>query len=796
MSLRLRTLLVIGATLLVLFAGLHAVSTAIFSRGVETLEQHQAERQMVLGRLMVEGFLAELGKHTRDWAFWDDTCDFMRNGNQAYVRSNLPSATFSQLDFDLFLYFRPDGTLHAGFAYDELQDAVGSPSAACVAAVRENRALTGMLETVPLVTGVIQVEGRPLMVAASPILTSAGEGPSSGTLMIGRYLTPARLQAAAEAAGLDLALLPPGGEDPPLSAAEPTLIRVEGDDCLAGYFRLADTLGRDVATIRVNTSRWIRRQVKTSERYLMLNLVVTGVIFLVVVMVLLNRLILARLARLDKGVATIRHAGDLDVRLPVQGRDELECLAATINDTLDTLQQTQNALRHDALHDPLTGLANRTLFFQRVEAAMETARREPCSTIAVLMIDIDHFKLINDSFGHVAGDELLILVARRLCLSFRREDTVARLGGDEFAVLLAPLKDENEALLLARRLLDHLRNPISWERQSLHLSASVGIAPCREYYSSPEQLLRDADTAMYRAKQGGRNCVALFDETMREEVVTHLSLQNDLRGAAGRGELRVRYQPLFELAGGRLHGFEALVRWDHPQLGMLSPARFIPLAESGGFMGEIDIWVFREACRCMSRWQTHYHCGDAFHMSVNLSCTHGQLLEVIPELCGILAASDIDGRCIGLEITESALAVAKGDFIRQLCALKAQGVRLYLDDFGTGHSSLSRLHQLPIDVLKIDRSFIAGLDAGKGEIARTIVTLAHGLGMTVVAEGVETRAQADNLREHGCDFGQGFLFSKPLTETDATRLLGEHCSPYIVPDTEADDPSTLASSIS
>jgi diguanylate cyclase (GGDEF)-like protein len=773
LSLRIRTLLVVTCTLLSLFVGLYWASSSILLKGFSALEQHEAAQQIDQAQSTVNVLLEALALHAQDWAHWDDTYAYIENGNVDYVRSNLPAETFSELDVDLFLYFSRNGTVFSGFQYSA-DHSVVRPSDKCVSDIMQNHQFVQTAEGNPPLNGVMLVEGRPMLVTAASVLTSEGEGPCRGTLLVGRYLTEARLLPVARPAGLSLSLVS-AQLLPQLSVDSPTMVRVEGEDIVAGYALLSDGHGRRVAILRVDASRWIFNQGKKSQYYLMLNLVAAGALFVVLLLILLHRLILSRLARLGKGVAMIREDGDLSIRLPVEGKDELECLAAIINETLETLQKTQHALRHDALHDPLTGLANRLLFFHKVNEAMENQLKDPQAAFAMLLIDIDHFKLINDSFGHGAGDELLMLAAERLCRFFRSGDTVARLGGDEFAVLLDPLKDEVDALHRAQDFLSSLQEPVSWNGHLLHLSASIGVAVCRRHdptlEQSPGQLLRDADTAMYHAKREGRNCVALFDESMGEEVKSYLTLQNDLRGAAGRGELRVCYQPIFLLDTGKLYGFEALVRWEHPALGLLSPNRFIPLAESGGFMAEIDTWVFREASQCLRRWQEHFPFESPLHVSVNLSCTHAQLLDVIPELCRILSTTGLDGRHVGLEITESAMVVAKQDFVEQLHDLKACGVRLYLDDFGTGYSSLSRLHRLPIDVLKVDRSFITELETGDGEIVRTIMTLAHGLGMQVVAEGIESQEQLSKLQNYGCDFGQGYLYSKPLTEEHVTRIL-------------------------
>ena len=443
MSLRIRTLLVVTCTLLSLFVGLYWASSSILLKGFSALEKHEAAQQIDQAQSIVNVLLEALARHAQDWAHWDDTYAYIENGNVDYVRSNLPAETFSELDVDLFLYFSRNGTLFSGFQYSADHSVVRA-SDKCVSDIMQNHQFVQIAEGNPPLNGVMLVEGRPMLVTAASVLTSGGEGPCRGTLLVGRYLTEARLLPVARTAGLSLSLVS-AQLLPQLSVDSPTMVRVEGEDIVAGYALLADGHGRRVAILRVDASRWIFNQGKKSQHYLMLNLVAAGALFVVLLLILLHRLILSRLARLDKGVAMIREDGDLSIRLPVEGKDELECLAATINETLETLQKTQQALRHDALHDPLTGLANRALFFHKVHEAMENQRKDPQVAFAMLLIDIDHFKLINDSFGHGAGDELLMLSAERLRRFFREGDTVARLGGDEFAVLLDPLRDEVDA---------------------------------------------------------------------------------------------------------------------------------------------------------------------------------------------------------------------------------------------------------------------------------------------------------------------------------------------------------------
>lgn len=526
-KLRARTFWLVSASLLAFYVVLYLISATVFLEGFSNLEQREMQRRIERGQQMVKSMLTTLALHARDWANWDDTYAFVENGNEEYVRSNLPVATFAHLDVDMFLYFRPDGSLFTGFENDNGK--VAAPFAAYVTEIQTNRRFVETAADIPFACGVIRIGGRPLLVASAPILTSESKGPSRGTLLIGRFLTEKRLQQAAKTAELHLSLVP-DETSLPLSIDAPALVRVESSHTITGYFLFCDDMGHTVTRLRVDAERWIFQQGKSSQRYLMANLAAAAVMFVVVFLVLLHRLVLARVIRLEKGLSSIRDAGEPNVRLPVEGTDELGKLAATINETLDRLQKAQQLLRHDALHDPLTGLANRSLFFQQMDVSLLKLQSTPSSHFAVLLIDLDHFKRINDSLGHEAGDKLLTLAAERLRQSFRKTDTVARLGGDEFAVLLDPIVKGKDAENLAQHLLKNLQETVLWDGHPMHLAASIGIAVCTDPGSTVEQLVREADMAMYSAKRKGKNNIEMFNPSMKGKRVTDLNMQKKRPG--------------------------------------------------------------------------------------------------------------------------------------------------------------------------------------------------------------------------------------------------------------------------
>jgi diguanylate cyclase (GGDEF)-like protein/PAS domain S-box-containing protein len=417
-------------------------------------------------------------------------------------------------------------------------------------------------------------------------------------------------------------------------------------------------------------------------------------------------------------------------------------------------------LAHQALHDALTGLPNRALFHDRLEQALRRAQRSG-TTVAVLFVDLDRFKLINDSFGHSAGDRLLIDVATRLRRELRPTETIARFGGDELTILCEDLEGEAGALGVARRIAAAFEEPFVVEEGEAFLQASVGIALGGDG-ATPEDLVRDADAAMYKAKERGRSRVEVFDEAMRADARARVATESALRRAIERDELRIHVQPVVAIGDGTIQGFEGLVRWDHPERGLVPPGEFIPLAEETGLVVPIGNWMLRAVCRTLRRWHTEVG-APWVQCSVNLSVRHLQQPDLVAIVRAALEEHGVPAHRLVLELTESAVMENGAATVETLHALRALGVRLALDDFGTGYSSLAHLHRFPLDVLKIDRSFTAALgeDHEGASIAGAIASLADALGLVTVGEGIEDRAQQRHLERLGCTFGQGFLFSRP-----------------------------------
>ena len=459
--------------------------------------------------------------------------------------------------------------------------------------------------------------------------------------------------------------------------------------------------------------------------------------------------------------------------LAVRDESGRACRMAGSQTDIARRKQAEEQLIHDALHDALTGLPNRTLFVDRLRLALARHRRRPRGALAVCCLDLDQFKVVNDGLGHAAGDEVLVALAQRLDACVRPGDTVARLGGDEFAILLEEVADVGQALRVAERIHLDLRAPFRVRGHDLFVTASLGIARAAPSYEQAEELLRDADTALHRGKRRGRGRSEIFDESMHSLAAARLQLETDLWRALQRRELRLHYQPMVALDTERVTGFEALVRWQHPRRGLLAPQEFIPLAEEMGVSAPLGAWVIKEACRVAGEWQRSFPRSAPLSVSVNLSARQFAQSDVLALTAEALAESGLAPARLRLELTESVVMEEPEAAAAKLARLKDLGIGLDIDDFGTGYSSLSYLRRFPIDALKIDRSFVSGMDSDVDdhEIVRTIVTLAANLGVAAVAEGVETLEQKLRLQGLRCHFGQGFLFSRPLEGTAVAELL-------------------------
>ena len=455
--------------------------------------------------------------------------------------------------------------------------------------------------------------------------------------------------------------------------------------------------------------------------------------------------------------------------------NELQHYVAELERSGEALQESHENFRQAAYHDALTGLPNRNYFIDTLKDLLNTSRENSESNFAVLFLDLKSFKTINDSLGHSLGDRLIKNVAKRLQGMIREDDMVGRFSGDKFGIILADLLSKDEATAFADRLAKRLAEPYTLDGRQVFTSAKIGIAYGNSKYPEAEDILRDADIAMYYAKDNEENYV-IFDQKMHIRAVTRLQLETDLRFAIERSEFELYYQPIISLETASLEGFEALVRWNHPQRGLVPPSEFIPISESTGLIIPMTVQILHSACSQIVKWQKASGSERPLSVAVNLSGKHFGHPALVEQIKTVIAETGIDPSSLKLELTESAVMDNAETAILMLKQIKETGVRISIDDFGTGYSSLSYLHRFPIDLLKVDRSFVSAMEENteNGEIVRTVIALAKALNLKVVAEGIESIHQFHQLRILGCEYGQGYLFSKPLPVADIERLLEDN----------------------
>jgi len=452
---------------------------------------------------------------------------------------------------------------------------------------------------------------------------------------------------------------------------------------------------------------------------------------------------------------------------------ELENALQKLQGEIASRQQLQDKLLDIVLHDSLTGLPNRVLFVRRLGKALNLAKQDSNYQFAVLYLDCDRFKVVNDSLGHPVGDELLIAIAHRLQLCLNSGDTLARLGGDEFGILVETLTDISSAIQVAEKILQQFSITFKLSRYEVFMNASIGINWGNKYYEKPEYLLRDADTAMYRAKALGKARYNIFDPVMHQEAIQLLEIENDLRRAVERQEFLVYYQPIISLNTGQISGFEALVRWQHPVRGLISPVEFMPVAEETGLINAIDMWVLQSACHQLRTWQAHPLVPQNLTVSVNLSAKLFNQPNLIAQIDQIIYETKINPSNLELEITESVI-MENTHVVRAIIEqIRKRKIKLVMDDFGTGYSSLSYLHSFPLNSLKIDKSFISRMQFNQETmgLVPAIISIAESMDIAVIAEGVETSEQLAKLRNLNCDFAQGYLFAQPLEQQSIVNFI-------------------------
>ncbi len=739
MTWRGKAILIVGAALVGLLLFLGVGSKLILLDSFSEIEADDTVKNVQRVLSALEDELSNMSTTAGDYAGWDESYSFIENGNPKYITDNLAPSVYTKLRLNLTVYVNTSGRIVSGRNFVHQ---TGKPQPFNSYLTPHFTADSPLLRHANFdssIAGIIMLPEGPMLVASRPILTSEFKGPIRGSLIMGRYFDAAEIERLARTTHLSVTFSRISDERlsvdqraalQEISPVNPILVRTLGKDLIAGYALVKDIYGRPVMIARVEGPRKIYRQGMETIRYFLFWFTMAVLAFATISSLLFKKLAISR----QRGV------------------------------------ESEEQLMHQATHDALTGLPNQSLLRDRLKLALAFKKRKQ-RLVAVILLDLDHFKLINDSLGHPIGDLLLKVVAQRLDSSIRSYDTVARLGGDEFVMVINDLADTQDVISVARNILGLFVAPFHLDGHEVFITPSIGVAISPVDGDGVDALLRNADTAMYQAKEQGRNHYQFFAAEMNRNVNDRLAMETSLRWALDREELLLHYQPRVNLTTGCITGMEALLRWQHPVTGLIPPVKFIPLAEQTGLIIPIGAWVLRTACRQCKQWLDQ---GLApLQVSVNLSVRQFKQPNLVEMIQDILRETGLDGQYLELELTESLLMENVEEVIRKLQSLKEMGISLSIDDFGTGYSSLSYLRRFPVDELKIDKSFVDDItcNADGATIVTTIIAMAHSLRLKVVAEGVETAEQLAFLIEHQCDELQGYYFSRPLPIEAFTALL-------------------------
>ncbi len=740
MLLRHKVNFIIAAGLVVMLVSVYVAAHLILLNSYTDLEQQDARKnvQRVVDTLAED--LTALNNQLADWAAWDESYAFIESADPEFVKRNLPQDTYSTLKLNLLMFINTSGNPVFSKGFDLLAKEYAAVPKELDQHLTPGARLLRHSDTDNGVTGILMLPAGPMLVASRPILTTERKGPLRGTMIMGRYLDNKGLERLSALTHLPVkiypvntAKLPPADvlavRDELLKTGAVT-VRQISNQTLGGYALLKDVNDRPALFMQILGARPIYLQGKTTITYFIICLLIVGIILGAVIKMIWNRLQISQARR----------------------------------------RESEEQARYLAQYDTLTGLPNRLSLENRLRQSIARAQRAK-RQVAVLLVDLDRFKLINDALGHPIGDSLLQFVAGRLKACIREGETLSRQSGDEFVILLPDLTRTEDAAYVAQRILEALAQPFEISGHALSVAASIGISLYPNDGDESDILLKNADLAMYHVKHQGGNNYHFYTIELNAKTSKHMMLENNLRLALQRDEFFLVYQPMVELETGAVCGMETLLRWQHPELGLVSPADFIPIAEQTGLIVALGEWVLETACRQAKLWQQQGH--KPLRLAVNLSARQFRQNDLAYVIAQILQNTGLSAQWLELELTESLLLDHVDDTIATMQQLTELGLALSIDDFGTGYSALAYLKRIPLTTLKIDRMFVKEIVTSSGDAAITsaLIELAHKLGIKVVAEGVENEAQLNTLIRQRCDIMQGYYFSPPLSVEAFGQLL-------------------------